>query len=55
MRWTTLFVLGLLVARMIPHVVMANALYVIYARVDLLNSYTGLILADSTMGIPSPS
>ena len=52
MRWTTLFVLGLLVAQMIPHVVMANALYAIYARAGLLNSYTGLILADSTMGIP---
>jgi multiple sugar transport system permease protein len=26
MRWTTVFVLGLLVAQMIPHVVMANAL-----------------------------
>ena len=52
MRWTTLFVLGLLVAQMIPHVVMANALYAIYARIGLLNSYTGLILADSTMGIP---
>lgn len=52
MRWTTLFVLGLLIAQMIPHVVMANALYAIYARAGLLNSYTGLILADSTMGIP---
>ena len=52
MRWTTLFVLGLLLAQMIPHVVMANALYAIYARLGLLNSYGGLILADSTMGIP---
>jgi multiple sugar transport system permease protein len=52
MRWTTLFVLGLLVAQMIPHVVMANALYAIYARIGLLNSYGGLILADSTMGVP---
>jgi multiple sugar transport system permease protein len=52
MKWTTLFVLGLLIAQMIPHVVMANALYAIYARLGLLNSYAGLILADSTMGIP---
>jgi multiple sugar transport system permease protein len=52
MRWATLFVLGLLVAQMIPHVVMANALYAIFARLGLLNTYTGLILADSTMGVP---
>ena len=31
---------------------MANALYAIYARLGLLNTYTGLILADLTMGIP---
>jgi multiple sugar transport system permease protein len=37
---------------MLPHVVMANALYAIYARIGLLNSYWGLILADSTMGVP---
>ena len=52
MRWTTLLVLLLLLAQMLPHVVMANALYAIYARVGLLNSYSGLILADSTMGVP---
>ena len=52
MRWTTLFMLLLLLAQMIPHVVMANALYAIYARIGLLNSYVGLILADSTMGVP---
>ena len=37
---------------MIPHVVMANALYAIYARAGLLNTHTGLILADATMGVP---
>ena len=52
MRWTTLFMLLLLLAQMIPHVVMANALYAIYARIGLLNSYVGLILANSTMGVP---
>jgi multiple sugar transport system permease protein len=52
MRWTTLLMLLLLLAQMIPHVVMANALYAIYARIGLLNSYAGLILADSTMGVP---
>lgn len=52
LRWATLFVLLLLLAQMLPHVVMANALYAIYARLGLLNSYSGLILADSTMGVP---
>ena len=52
MRWTTLLMLLLLLAQMIPHVVMANALYAIYAQIGLLNSYAGLILADLTMGVP---
>ena len=52
MRWLTLFVLLLLIAQMIPHIVMANALYAIYARIGLLDSYGGLLLADSTMGVP---
>ena len=52
LRWLTLFVLALLVVQMIPHVVMANALYAIYARIGLLNTHVGLILADATMGVP---
>ena len=52
MRWTTLLMLLLLLAQMIPHVVMANALYAIYAQIGLLNSYAELILANSTMGVP---
>jgi multiple sugar transport system permease protein len=52
LRWATFLVLLLLLAQMLPHVVMANALYAIYARIGLLNSYAGLILADSTMGVP---
>jgi multiple sugar transport system permease protein len=52
LRWSTFLVLLLLLAQMLPHVVMANALYAIYARIGLLNSYSGLVLADSTMGVP---
>jgi multiple sugar transport system permease protein len=52
LRWLTFFVLMLLVVQMIPHVVVANALYAIYARVALLNTHLGLILADATMGVP---
>ena len=52
LRWLTFFVLMLLVVQMIPHVVMANALYAIFARAGLLNTHIGLILADATMGVP---
>jgi multiple sugar transport system permease protein len=52
LRWLTVFVLMLLVVQMIPHVVMANALYAIFARAGLLNTHIGLILADATMGVP---
>lgn len=52
LRLMTLLVLALLVAQMIPHIVMANALYAIYARMGLLDSHLGLVLADSTMGVP---
>jgi multiple sugar transport system permease protein len=52
MRGVTLFILLLLIVQMIPHVVMGNALYAIYARIGLLNTHFGLILADATMGVP---
>ncbi len=52
LRWLTFFVLMLLVVQMIPHVVVGNALYAIYARIGLLNTHLGLILADATMGVP---
>jgi multiple sugar transport system permease protein len=52
LRWLTVLVLMLLVVQMIPHVVMANALYAIFARAGLLNTHVGLILADATMGVP---
>jgi multiple sugar transport system permease protein len=37
---------------MIPGIVVANALYSAYNDLGLLNSIPGLILADSTAGIP---
>jgi multiple sugar transport system permease protein len=42
----------LLVAQMIPAVVMAMGFYAIYLRLDLLNTLSGLILANSTIAIP---
>ena len=43
---------GILISQMIPGIVVANALYSAYNDLGLLNSLPGLILADSTAGIP---
>ena len=43
---------GILISQMIPGIVVANALYAAYNDLHLLNSVFGLILADSTAGIP---
>ena len=43
---------AILISQMIPGIVVANALYDLYSDVGLLNSVPGLILADSTHGIP---
>ena len=51
-RGGNVFLLGVLISQMIPGIVVANALYGAYSKVGLLNSILGLILADSTTGIP---
>ncbi|MEU8689901.1 carbohydrate ABC transporter permease [Streptomyces sp. NPDC048665] len=51
-RGTNLVLLGILVTQMVPGIVVANALYSAYSDLGLLNSYVGLILADSTAGVP---
>lgn len=43
---------AILISQMIPGIVVANALYRAYNDLGLLNSIPGLILADSTHGIP---
>ena len=52
MPGTGVFLLVLLVTQMIPTIVIANALYTLFNNVGLLNSYPGLILADSAAAIP---
>lgn len=51
-RWISAGLLAILIAQMIPGVVIANALYAAYNDLGLLNTYVGLILADSTHAIP---
>jgi multiple sugar transport system permease protein len=52
MRGTRAFLLVLLITQMIPTIVIANALYTLFNDVNLLNTYWGLILADSAAQIP---
>lgn len=42
----------LLVVQLVPGIVMANALYQIFASVQILNSALALILADATLAVP---
>ncbi len=52
MRGTRAFLLVLLITQMVPGIVIANALYTLFNNVGLLNSYVGLILADSAVQVP---
>ncbi|MEO8907644.1 MAG: carbohydrate ABC transporter permease, partial [Microbacteriaceae bacterium] len=52
MKGMTAFVFVLLITQMIPTIVIANALYTLFNNWGLLNSYIGLILADSAAQIP---
>ncbi|MEJ3652303.1 carbohydrate ABC transporter permease [Actinomycetes bacterium KLBMP 9759] len=51
-RGAGIVLFGILISQMIPGIVVANALYSAYNDLGLLNSIPGLILADSTHGIP---
>jgi multiple sugar transport system permease protein len=51
-RWAGIVLFGILISQMIPGIVVANALYSAYNDLGLLNSVPGLILADSSQGIP---
>ncbi|MCM4076605.1 carbohydrate ABC transporter permease [Paractinoplanes hotanensis] len=52
LRFAGAILFGVLISQMIPGIVIANALYTAYTDLGLLNSVPGLILADSTAGIP---
>ncbi|MEV7681963.1 carbohydrate ABC transporter permease [Streptomyces sp. NPDC088341] len=52
LRGANLVLFGILITQMVPGIVVANALYSAYNDLGLLNTYLGLILADSTAGVP---
>jgi len=51
-RVTGLVTLSLLVAQTVPGIVLGPSFFKIFARIHLLNSYPGLIIADSTYCVP---
>jgi multiple sugar transport system permease protein len=51
-RVTVMFVGGLLIAQILPAIVIANSLFLLYHKLHLLNTYPGLILADASYGVP---
>jgi multiple sugar transport system permease protein len=51
-RAVSLALLILLITQLLPGIAVATPLFVIFKRLDLLNSYLGLILADATLTIP---
>jgi multiple sugar transport system permease protein len=48
----TSLMLVVITVQMIPGIVMANALYIVFARLHLIDNYLGLMLADATTAVP---
>lgn len=49
LRFTVVFVFILLLAQMVPTIIIAGPLFVIFSQIGLVNSYLALILADTTI------
>ena len=49
---TRVMLLLMLVGQLLPSIVIAGPLFVIFSRIGLLNSHLGLILADTTFTLP---
>ncbi len=52
LRGGTLITLLLLITQLLPAIVIATPLFVLFSRIKLLNSYPALILADTTFTLP---
>jgi multiple sugar transport system permease protein len=52
LRVTLLLVSAMLVAQIVPSIILATSLFIIFHWIHLLNSYPGLVLADGTYAIP---
>jgi multiple sugar transport system permease protein len=51
-RGVTPMMLLLLVVQLLPAIAIATPLFVLFRRLELLNSYLGIILADATITVP---
>ena len=52
LRVTLFIVSSLLVAQIVPSIVLATSLFIIFHWIHLVNTYPGLIIADGTYAIP---
>ncbi len=52
LRVTVVVVSSLLVAQIVPSIVLATSLFIIFHWIHLVNTYPGLIIADGTYAIP---
>ena len=52
LRVTLILVSSLLIAQIVPSIVLATSLFIVFHRINLVNSYPGLIIADGTYAVP---
>jgi multiple sugar transport system permease protein len=52
LRVTVILVSSLLVAQIVPSIVLATSLFIVFHWIHLVNSYLGLIIADGTYAVP---
>jgi multiple sugar transport system permease protein len=50
--FSTTVIIALLVAQMVPGISLSLAFYNLFLHVHILNTYWGLVIADSTLGVP---
>jgi multiple sugar transport system permease protein len=52
LRVTVILVSSLLIAQIVPSIVLATSLFIVFHWIHLVNSYLGLIIADGTYAVP---
>ncbi len=52
LRVTVVLVSAMLVAQIVPSIVLATSLFIIFHWIHLVNTYPGLVLADATYAVP---
>ena len=52
LRVTVIMVSSLHIAQIVPSIVLATSLFIVFHRINLVNSYPGLIIADGTYAVP---